>query len=105
MKFSTFLSERDKGKLKQFVKDGRMVEAVQKVLLSCAYYEGTIKKDGIPDENFILDVVRRKSTNNEIGAEVKAIYYAIKLLEKGFIELKQFGKEERRDKKKENPAI
>jgi hypothetical protein len=105
MEINEYLTESEKARLKQFTKDEIMVKAVQKVLLSCVYFEGTLKKDGIPSKNFILDIVSQKDNNEELGAEVRAVYQAIILLTKGFAELKQFSKEERREKEKKNPAI
>lgn len=100
------LTDQDKAKIDQFLNDRIMVQAVQKVLLSTIYFEGTIQKEGIPNKNFILDLVPLHKNDKELGSVVRASFTAIKLIQKGFKELNQFRKRKKQDKNKgRNPAV
>ena len=56
MELENLFTDREKDELHRFVNNDIMREAVKKVVLSCVYFDGTIKKTGIPDPltNFML---------------------------------------------------
>lgn len=105
MELEDIITEREKGSLNRFVNDKVMLEAVKKILFSGIYFEGTIRKEGIAIKNFTLDFVRNDRTNDEIGADLRAAFMAIKLLERGFEKIVYFSKQKNSDNEKiKNPA-
>lgn len=96
MQLKDILTEIEKDKLNFFVKDKVMFEAVKKVVLHSVYFDGRITKDGIADpmKNFALAVVAKhsgaNSSNEAIGAELRASLAGVQILEEGFKELEKF---------------
>ncbi|MEA2067515.1 MAG: hypothetical protein U9O65_10600 [Thermotogota bacterium] len=91
------LKEQDKAKIRQFVSNEKMVQAVKDVLLS------SIEGDDI--RKFVLDLVPQCKDDKELGENVRAVFMGMKLFEKSFKKLLEIGKEKRQGKAKTNPAV
>ncbi len=107
MKLSEVLSELEKDKLSIVAGDEVMMSAIAKVVLNAVYFDGTIRKEGIPDpqKNFCLALASRPgATNEELGAELRASLAGVQLLEKGFEELATFRKVEEIKKETKNQS-
>lgn len=88
-------TEQEKIKIKKFMSDEKMVQAVKNVLLS-----------SMTDKRFVLDLVPNCKDNKQLGENVKAVFMGIKLFENGFKKLLEIGKEKTQDKKEnKNPAV
>lgn len=91
-----YLSDIERQKIQSFINDETMFEAVRKVLLAGIYFNGTLMKDEVanPANNFALqmpfqaDVQGIILSDEQIGADVRAQVKGIRLLEGGFLELK-----------------
>lgn len=85
-----YLTDIQKAKLENFVKDPVMFEAVKSVLLAGIYQNGTLRK-GVkadPLKNFALSLAFNPQFSNEqLGADLRACAEGINLVENGFNEL------------------
>jgi len=90
-------NEQQQAKIRQFMSNKKMVEAVKNVLLS------SIGGDDI--RKFILDLVPQCNDNKELGENVRAVFMGMKLFESGFKKLLEIGKEQTPKKEKKNPAV
>jgi hypothetical protein len=92
------LNEIEQEKIALFNEDKIMKEAVRKVLLAGIYENGTLKS-GVPADpkrNFLLSSANNMNLTNEVlGQEVRAAYWGIALLEKGFDKLSEIKKDEK----------
>src|SRR3990167_8562358 len=109
MELEQLFTDKEKEELNRFVNNPVMFEAVKKVALSSVYFDGTIRKEGIPDPltNFALALASlgMQITNEELGKSLKESLAGVQLLEKGFQKLQRFNKKkvEPREEKL-NPA-
>lgn len=109
MELEQLFTDKEKEELNRFVNNPVMFEAVKKVVLSSVYFDGTIRKEGIPDPltNFALALASlgMQITNEELGKSLKESLAGVQLLEKGFQKLQRFNKKkvEPREEKL-NPA-
>jgi len=98
-------NDREKEEINRFVNNPTMLEAVKKVILSAVYFDGTIRKEGIPDtaENFALGLAvvatnDMKVTDAKLGKELKTALAAVQILEKGFAKLQRFNEKKPKEK-------
>lgn len=107
MKIEDTLSELEKSKLKLVTSDKVTMEAIKKVILSCIYFDGTLRKEGLPEplKNFCLAIASEpRQTNEEIGARMRASLAGVQLLETGFKELEKFSVTPDYSKQTKNPG-
>ena len=102
------LNDVEKAAVQQFMGSETMREAVKKVLLAALYTNGTLKP-GVPAEPLINKALtiphsRPEFTNEQIGAELRAMYHGIILLEEGFKQLATYVKVEPKESKQPNKA-
>lgn len=103
-------TDAEKNELARFVDNKVLLEAVKKVVLSAVYFDGTIRKDGIPNplQNFVLALAsvgfNQSMSHEELGKKVEASLAGVQLLEKGFQQLEQFSKRKLPKEKGPNPA-
>lgn len=105
------LSDFEKEMIKQFMDNQPMCEAVKKVLLAGAYYQGTIAK-GEPVNttyNAALSLVASAWANGSIddaalGSDLKALWAGLNNIEAGFSNMANYRTEEEKVAQKENPA-
>ena len=89
-----YLNDLELVKVKQFVEDPVMMEAVKKVVLESLYFQGTLQKDFDPDptKNIALLMASRAIqagyTNEQLGEYTRATWLGINALEVGFDKLK-----------------
>lgn len=102
----TILDDAEKSLIQKFVDNEKMREAVRKVLLFGAYGNGTIQKGkkATPFYNFALTLaLEGKSTNEQLGADLRACTEGIKIVENAFNAMSIF-KSIEEEKPKGNPA-
>ncbi len=110
MDLEQLFTDREKELLKKFVRDDILCEAVKKVVLSAVYFEGTIKKTGLPRpmENFALAIGDRqlmKLTREQMGERLEAALIAVQLLNDGFARLHKFNIQEKKPEvERSNPG-
>lgn len=105
-----YLTDLETDKLIAFNKDEVMKEAVKKVLLEEVYYKGTLKagEPANPLRNYTLALVSKKgqATNEQVGADLRATWEGINMVESGFQALSRFkDKEIPSPYVEENPAV
>lgn len=113
-----YLSDKELEKVDKFVKDKVQFEAVRKVLLDGIYNNGTLKKDAPADplRNWALSLGATSNqgvhlTNEQVGAELRAMSEGIYFLEMALKQLTQISKKRDEEKAKvetkdgENPAL
>ena len=92
-----FLNDAEKDAVRYFNEAEVMREAVKKVLLKALYSSGTLKPGAHADplKNIALVFVSnaRDASNEQVGAEVRALYQGINAIEVGFGELASYKKE------------
>ena len=101
------LSETEQQLVDSFVRSEKLVEAVRKVLLTSVYNNGTLTPDqrANPSRNFMLSITnRRELTNEEVGAQARAVAEAIALIEIGFSYLQSLKTEDIKVEEKVNKA-
>lgn len=94
MKINDILNDIEKKKLEQVANDKITMSAIKKVVLSCVYFDGTLREEGIPEplKNFCLAITSEpKLSDEEIGSRMRASLAGVQLLETGFKELEKFG--------------
>lgn len=109
MELEQLFTDREKDELGRFVNNEVMFKAVKKVVLSSIYFDGTLRKGGIPDPttNFALALASMgiETSNEELGANLKTSLAGVQLLEKGFAKLERFSRKKQPPKEKEpNPG-
>lgn len=84
-----FLTDIEIAKIEAFNKDEVLVQAVKKVLLQHIYSQGVIKKgeQHNPLKNRALVLVGGDIPNEELGAQLRALWEGVNALETGFTEL------------------
>ena len=97
------LNDVEKAAVQQFCAFGTMREAVKKVLLAAIYHNGTLKP-GAPAEPLINKALtiphnHPDFTNEQVGADLRAMYHGIMLLEEGFKQLDSYKKVEEKQPK------
>ena len=83
------LTDLEIAKIEAFNKDEVMREAVRKVLLQYMYSSGVIVKGEKhnPLKNRALAIVDESSSNEQMGAQLRALWEGVQALEKGFDDL------------------
>lgn len=93
-----YLNDVEKVAIQQFYEHTTMREAVKKVLLEAIYKSGTLKPGEPADalKNLALVFVSQhpEIPNEQLGANLRALYHGINALEVGFGNLAQFKQEE-----------
>lgn len=86
-----YLTDLEIAKIEAFCKDKDMHEAVRKVLLQALYTHGTVQRGepiSEPTLNFALSIPGLAMTNpipnEEIGAQVRAVFAGINVLKNAF---------------------
>jgi len=107
------LSEIEKDKIIAFMEDNVSFNAVKKYLLAVVYKQGVIEKgaEHKGTVNFALNLAWGSTQPNgtprsdeELGQNLRAMTYAVQLIESGFRELGEFKKPEKVVELKDNPA-
>lgn len=113
IKIKSYLSETEHTSIMKFVQDKVMFEAVKKVLMEAVYTQGVLKKGEPVKENlnYAFALAARKKTtgftsltNEQIGADLVAVWEGTNLVGLGFGELERFKKSEEPKKIKDNPG-
>lgn len=109
LNLSEYLTEMEKNQLEMLNENPILLEAIKKVVLSCVYFDGTIKPTGIPDpqKNFLLAIAggsMGQLSREQLGEKVEASLAGVQLLEVGFKELAKFKKIDNSPIKKTNPG-
>jgi len=114
-KIKEYLNDSEHEAIVKFVENKVLFEAVKKVLLEIIYTDGTLKK-GIPSDPsknyaFTLAAVKRDPrmvhthlTNEQIGADLCAVWEGVNLVGNGFKELERFKEASEPSKQRENPG-
>ena len=112
-KIKEYLNEAEHNAIEKFVENKILLEAVKKVLLEPVYTQGILKEGqpAKPDTNYAFALAARRKmtgfthlTNEQIGADLCAVWEGINLVGLGFNELEKFKKKGEPDKPKENPG-
>ena len=92
------LNDVEKAAVQKFVEFETMREAVKKVLLAAIYHNGTLKPgetaDPLINKALTIPHSRPELSNEQIGAELRAMYHGIIMLEEGFKKLADYKKVE-----------
>uniref|UniRef100_A0A6M3XN28 Uncharacterized protein n=1 Tax=viral metagenome TaxID=1070528 RepID=A0A6M3XN28_9ZZZZ len=112
-KIKDYLNEVEHTEVKKFVANKVMFEAVRKVLMESVYLHGTLKEgkpaDAMINYTFFL-ASRKKSpgftnlTNEQIGADLVAVWEGTNLVEGGFKDLEKFTDTKVSSEGKKNPG-
>ncbi len=93
-----YLSDIEVAEIEKFQNNIVMREAVKKVILESVYLHGTLMKDkeANPLLNFTLSLASKTGafSNEQVGAELKATWQGINLVESGFADIAKIKKEE-----------
>lgn len=100
------LSDLEKGKLFAFCQDKAMLHAVEKALLYQLYMMGTVVEGDkeLHDANWAFIPRNTNTTNELIGAEIRAKSDALSFLEDAIRLVKKFGEEKVVPTEEINPA-
>lgn len=107
------LSDIEQDKVMTFAKDKFLFETVKKYILAVACKHGTFKKDEPfkGNVNFALNLAWGACQGNgmprsdeELGQSLRALTYAVQLVESGFNEIENFKKAENITSEIINPA-
>ena len=111
-----YLNETEKHKIRQFLADDTMREAVKKVLLSGVYYDGRLNagEGADPQRNFLLGFFTNQKgmvpppvsvmPDVELGQQLRALVHGISMVESGFKELEKLKEVEIKKEDNKNPA-
>jgi len=105
------LSDVEKQKIKSFVLDDVMREAVRKVLLFGLEVAGKFEKGKAVDveRNFAFSTIAEfgdRIDNEKLGAAHRALWEGLRLLQTSFKDLTSLSEEKKQDKvEKKNPAV
>jgi len=112
-KVKSYLSDSEHLEIIKFTKNKIMFEAVRKVLMESVYTQGRLKEDKPcdPDMNYAFALASRKKmtgftslTNEQIGADLVAVWEGTNLVGSGFKELERFKDTPEPVKGKGNPG-
>lgn len=106
------LNEVEKEKAMTFASDKIALESVKKFILAVAYKHGVIKKGEAhkANINWALQMAWGATNNGvprsdeELGQNLRALAYAVQIVESGFKELQELKQVETLQENKENPA-
>jgi hypothetical protein len=107
------LSEIERDKVINFAQDKMLFQAVKKYVLAVAYKQGVIEKGGEHrgTVNFALNLAWPATqpngmprTDEELGQNLRAMTYAIQLVESGFKELAEMQKPSELKEETTNPS-
>jgi len=108
-----YLNEVEEKEIMKFVSNKVLFEAVKKVLMEMVYTQGTLKEGEPidPDMNYAFGLAARRRmsgfthlTNEQIGADLCAVWEGTNLVGLGFEELEKFKEKEEPNKLKSNPG-
>lgn len=109
MDFTEILTDLEIQKIEQFNSDIVMSDAVKKVLFAVINEMGVVKKGKKvkPLYNGAFGLVSRREdlSNEQIGADLRAYYHGVGLLESGFSDLSKIKVKKEEGTPEENPAI
>lgn len=97
------LNEIERDKVVQFCADPMLFQGVKKYLLAVAYKHGVIEKGGVHNGtiNYALNLAAPSihpngipRSDEELGQNLRALTYAVSLIESGFRELAEMKKPE-----------
>lgn len=95
-----YLTDIEISKIESFCKDEIMYEAVRKVMLSCTYYTGALRKgEKLEPRNQAFDLIAKatskgeKVTNEQLGEELRGLFFGVDTVEQGFAQLKTIKRE------------
>lgn len=97
MENNFFLSDEEVALIGQFIQNGKLVEAVKKVLLATLYDNGTLKPDvsANPLKNWALGAFFSTDADSiddaKLGAAIRASAMGIQMLESGLKKLQEIG--------------
>ncbi len=107
------LTEIEKDKVAKFCEDPILFQAIKKYVLAVAYKHGIVEK-GVEHKgglNFALNLAWGSTqqhgtprSDEELGQNLRALTYAVQLVESGFSELLNFKKVEELKEEDNNPA-
>lgn len=104
LELSQLFTDREKDQLDKFAKNELLSEAVKKVILSSVYFDGTIKKGGLPDPltNFALALASmgQQIDDKELGSQLRSSLAGVQLLEQGFQKIQLFNRKEKKPEEK-----
>lgn len=113
IKIKEYLNEAEHTSIMKFIKDEVMFEAVKKVLMEAVYTQGVLKegKSADPSMNYAFALAARRKmtgftslTNEQIGADLCAVWEGTNLVGLGFNELEKFKEPAEPSKSKGNPG-
>jgi hypothetical protein len=101
------LNDVEKAAVQKFIEFETMREAVKKVLLAALYENGTLKP-GIPADptrnaSFAIVANQSGASNEQIGAELRAMWEGVRIVENAFNKMAEYKKVEP-EKPKPNKA-
>ena len=103
-----YLNDIEKAEVEKFVQNRTQFDAVQKVILSNIYFQGTLVagKEADSGNNIFMAQLTQPIMENapmeEFGHFTKALVNGIRLLQTGFTKLEKFRKVEPETKPKKN---
>lgn len=101
-----YLSDIEKEALASFAMNKILVNAVEKVILSGVYFNGTLKagEAADPERNFALSFQSDTITNEKLGENLRGAIEGIRLVYLGMNKLRAFAPEPKTKKEGKNPA-
>lgn len=91
-----YLTDLEIAKIESFCADKDMYEAVHKVMLATTYYAGTLRKgETLEPRNQAFDLIAKaaangeKITNEQLGEELRGLFFGVDTVEQGFARLKE----------------
>lgn len=108
MQLEQLLTDREKEAISSFINNEVMFKAVKKVVLSSIYFDGTIRKEGIPHpmKNWATALVNDPTISDvKLGKMLKSGVAGMQLLEEGFAKLARFDKKKpKKESNEPNPG-
>ncbi len=103
-----YLNDVEKAAVEQFYNFETMREAVKKVILASVYENGTLKEgvEAIPTRNAAFSLVSAKpeTPNEQLGADLRAMWEGVRLVENAFNHLATYKTKVEPEKPKVNKA-
>ena len=114
-KIKEYLNDQEHKEVMKFTENRVLFEAVKKVLLEVLYTQGNLKvgEPAVPDVNYAFNLISRRKvigqgkidlTNEQIGADLAAVWEGVNLIGCGFEELEKFKEEATPNEPKGNPG-